>query len=164
VHRPRLSSSPQTRIRGRFVCEPYIVRAAPFVPLRRIPHSGLPPREGESRSRECGEATEVRIGSRIGRRSVPARVSRHRIPQHERIGPMARRPNYGAEKRQKELKRQQKQAEKAERKLQKREAELAGTAEAGEGEGEGMDEDTDGFGSEPEGEGDPARQGGDSEI
>ena len=38
---------------------------------------------------------------------------------------MARRPNYGAEKRQKEIRRQQKREEKLERKQQKRDADAA---------------------------------------
>jgi hypothetical protein len=41
---------------------------------------------------------------------------------------MARRPNYGAEKRQKEIKRQQKQDAKAEKKRLKREEARAGGA------------------------------------
>lgn len=44
---------------------------------------------------------------------------------------MARRPNYGVEKRQKEIKKQKKQEEKAEKKRLKKEA-----ANAGEGEPE----------------------------
>lgn len=55
---------------------------------------------------------------------------------------MARRPNYGAEKRQKEIKRQQKQDAKAEKKRLKREdaarsGEAPDEAEAGEPESDG---------------------------
>ena len=56
---------------------------------------------------------------------------------------MARRPNYGAEKRQKEIKRQQKQDAKAEKKrLKKEEAERAGLPE-GEYEEDGDEGQTD---------------------
>lgn len=46
---------------------------------------------------------------------------------------MARRPNYGAEKRQKELAKQQKREEKAEKKRQRKEEEETG-APTGDGE------------------------------
>lgn len=50
---------------------------------------------------------------------------------------MARRANYGFEKRQKEIQRQKKKDEKAEKKRMKKEAAAAGAPEMADGQGDG---------------------------
>lgn len=54
---------------------------------------------------------------------------------------MARRPNYGAEKRQKEIQKQQKKEEKLEKKRLKKEAAANGEIVEGDDELEGDEED-----------------------
>jgi len=61
----------------------------------------------------------ARAGGTPGPRAVPRRGAARRT--ENRDGIVARRPNYGFEKRQKELRRQEKQADKAERKRLRRE-------------------------------------------
>lgn len=57
-----------------------------------------------------------------GRAAWPAR----RLEHFQRGGTLARRPNYGFQKRQKEISRQARKDEKAERKRAKKEAEARG--------------------------------------
>ncbi len=69
-----------------------------------------------------------------------ARAGRARSPQRKG-GSMARRPNYGGEKRQKEIQRQKKKEEKDEKKRLKKEAAAAGDqSTAGEESESDLDE------------------------
>jgi len=71
----------------------------------------------------------------------PALAARRPSGNPRRVD-MARRPNYGAEKRQKEIQRQKKKDEKDERKRLKKEAAAEGAPEGGAGSA-GDDDDSD---------------------